>query len=189
MRTTTRTLAIPAVLLLAAGLAACGGEVPVAGGDSPTAAVQETPGAGNPSGAPTSGAPSAGTGDGGSRSVPASDLQVGDCFNFDASDEVSTVDVVSRDSPHLFEVFNNADIDGSTYTTVPDGDALNAEIRTACYDAFTSYVGIPYNDSSYQFRSFQPSASSWAQGDRTITCLITSEDGQPLTGSARNTRK
>ena len=187
MRKTTHALAIPVALLLAAGIAACGGEVPV--GTTPGApgsAAQETPGGGTATDKPS---PGNGNG-GGDIATSVMDLKVGDCFNrSDSSDQVGTVDVVSCDTPHLYEVFNNSDIDDKKYTTVPTGDALSDAVYDACHDAFKTYVGIDYESSSYGFSDFHPSADSWDSGDRTINCLITSQDDKPLTGSARNSKK
>ena len=73
--------------------------------------------------------------------------------------------------------------------SAPTGDALSDEVYDACHDAFKSYVGIDYESSSYKVTAFYPTTSTWVQGDRTINCLITSKDGQLLTGSARNTKK
>ena len=187
MRKMPHALAVPAVLLLAAGVAACGGAVPVTtstGAAAPTG--QQTSGS---NGGASSAKPSTGASDGETASVMT--LQVGDCFNYDDSaTQVSSVEMVSCDTPHMYEVYNNSDIDDSKYSTVPAGDDLNTEISLACYDAFEMYVGVAYEDSTmYDATSFQPTTGSWSRGDRTINCLITSKDGQPTTGSARNTKK
>ena len=187
MRRTTYALAVPVVLLLAAGIAACGGEVPVGTTPgAPTSAAQETPGGGTATDKPS---PGNGNGGGGT-ATSVMDLKVGDCFNrSDSSDQVGTVDVVSCDTPHLYEVYNNSDIDDKKYTTAPTGDDLDTEISDACYDPFQTYVGIDYESSSYKVTAFYPTTSTWVQGHRTINCLITSQDDKPLTGSARNSRK
>mgnify|MGYP001675738102 CR=1 FL=1 len=178
MRKTTHALAIPVALLLAAGVAACGGETPVA---TSSGSAQETSGGGAASTKPTAS---------GGETASVMDLKVGDCFNrSDSSDQVGTVDVVSCDTPHLYEVYNNSDIDDKKYTTAPTGDDLDTEISDACYDPFQTYVGIDYESSSYKVTAFYPTTSTWVQGDRTINCLITSQDDKPLTGSARNSRK
>ena len=166
----------------AVGIAACGGDVLVgATPGAPTSAAQETPG----------GSASDKPGDGGSRTTPVTDIKVGDCFNQSSeTTEVASVEVVSCDSPHVYEVYNNSDIDEKKYSTAPTGDDLNTEISLACYDAFEMYVGVAYEESAtYEVTSFYPTTGSWAQGDCTINCLITSKDGQPTTGSARDAKK
>ena len=182
MRKTTRALAVPAVLLLAVGIAACGGE------DSTTststgAAAQETSGGGTK--------PNASSGSGDAESISVMNLKVGDCFNegSDAS-EVTNVDRVSCDSPHEYEVYNNSNIDDTKYSTAPTGDDLDNEIYEACHDSFEMYVGVPVESSTYATATFNPTPGSWKQqGDRTINCLIASPDGKPMTGSARDSKK
>ncbi|MCL3778488.1 MULTISPECIES: septum formation family protein [unclassified Actinomyces] len=177
MRKITHALAVPFALLLAVGLTACGDQVPVSSSDDTavTTAAEETPAADREVESETD---------------SVMKLQVGDCFNYDDSEStVSEVDFVSCDDPHQFEVYNNSDIDDSVHSTVPVGDALDEEIYNACFDAFEMYVGIPLSDSSYDVQSLQPTVSSWAHGDRTINCLITSQDGTELVGSARGTSK
>ena len=161
--------------------AAGGGDVPVGTTpDAPTSTAQETPG----------GSASDKPGDGGSRTTPVTDIKVGDCFNkSNETTEVASVEVVSCDSPHVYEVYNSSDIDDSAYTAAPSSDELDNEVYDACHDAFETYVGISADSSSYGIASFQPTPGTWAHGDRTITCLITSKDHSPLTGSARNTNK
>lgn len=169
MRKTTPALAVPLALLLAAGLAACGNQVPVSAPTtaSSSAAAQAEPETGS-----------------------VMNLQIGDCFNYDDSGStVSKVDFVSCDAPHMYEVYNNSDIDDSVYSSVPTGDALDEEIQKACFSAFESYVGIPYPDSIYHVQSLQPTVGSWAGGDRTINCLITSADGTELVGSVRGSNQ
>ena len=144
--------------------------------------AQETSGGGAASTKPTAS---------GGETASVMDLKVGDCFNYDDSaTQVSSIEMVSCDTPHMYEVYNNSDIDDSKYSTVPAGDDLDTEISLACYDAFEMYVGVAYeNSTTYDATSFQPTTGSWSRGDRTINCLITSKDGQPTTGSARNTKK
>ena len=203
MKKTAHALAVPVVLLLAVGVAACGGDVPVGttpgATGAPTSGAQETPGSGGgtPTDTPTSdatAAPGTGGGDRESGVAAVSELQVGDCYTYvntgGTPDFVPiVVELVSCDSPHLDEVFYKTQIDDSKYTTVPTEDEILAETRSACRGAFEGYVGIDRDSSSYLGHAYHPSAESWAQGDRAITCLITSQDGQPLTGSARNSKK
>ena len=48
-------------------------------------------------------------------------------------------------------------------------------------------MGISYDQTQkYEVFTLQPSEDTWARGDRTITCMVTSKDGvTELTGSAR----
>ena len=193
MRRTTHALAVPVVLLLAAGIAACGGEVPVGTTPgAPTSGAQETPGSGGgTTDKPTTGAtdtPEAGNGE--SETVSVTSLKTGDCFNPQGdSSKVTTVERVYCDSPHAEEVFHVADIDDSRYTTAPNKDEMTEEVRYACARTFEDYVGIELGSTIYSVHAYNPTPDSWTQGDRTIICLIADEDGNPLTGSARDSKK
>ena len=114
-------------------------------------------------------------------------LQVGDCLNdFPSIDElqgglVSEGLGVPCSTPHQYEVF---------YETFFDKNDSVLDIESAagdvCLEQFEGYVGASYRLSSLDFVFFIPSEESWEQGDRELTCLLTSEDGTPLAGSARN---
>ena len=181
MRKTAHALAVPVVLLLAAGIAACGGEVPVGSTPgAPTSGAQETPGGATPTPQQTPG---------GGDTASGLTLGVGDCFNYDDTNPSSDIEMLSCDSSHMYEVYSLSDIDDKKYSTVPTDDDFATEASNVCYDPFETYVGVPYFSSSYSATYLYPTSSSWVQGDRTIYCLITSQDGKPLTGSARNTNK
>ena len=119
------------------------------------------------------------------RSIHATDLQVGDCFSFnnnDSSTQVGDVEVVDCNIPHQYEVYNNYQIPQST---LPDENTMKSEQYTACHDTFETYVGVPYDQSQYKASYLYPTSGSWAQGDRTITCTITTSDGSLITGSLK----
>lgn len=121
------------------------------------------------------------------RSIHATDLQVGDCYNKSPSAQVNDVEVVDCSIPHLFEVYNNYQIPRSTF---PDKSTMESEQRTACYDdVFETYVGVPYERSRLGVTTLIPSEESWAEGDRTITCALVAEDSSRSTGSLRGAAK
>ena len=208
MNKTARALAVPTALLLAAGLAACG-DAPVTTTGTPPPATEETPGAEATPSAQESRAPGipavratdkagAGStgmpGSGSKRSgiVHYTDIRVGDCFNDPDGDpdDVHNVELVSCDSPHIDEVYHTVILDDATYPTYPTASEWPNVLRSSCLDAFKTYVGIDRDSSTtYRTHAYNPSEQSWARGDRTISCLITSKDGNPLTGSAAGTKK
>ena len=96
------------------------------------------------------------------------------------------MEVVDCSAPHQYEAYNNHDIPGSDF---PEGEAMGREVRNGCYSSFTTYVGIPYENSTYRINSFNPTAGSWARGDRTIICTIKSGDGSRITGSLKGAAK
>ena len=195
-------LALPVALMLALGLSACGssGQIPIS---EPTKSAGETtastdptsrpterpttrrpterPTTSRPTGRPTESTPAA-TPSGG-RAVHSTELQVGDCYNKDTTgSQIGDVEVVDCNIPHQYEVYNNYEI---TLSTLPDEDTMSSEATTACSSAFQEYVGISYNQSQYKASYLYPTSGSWAQGDRTITCTITTSDGSLITGSLK----
>ena len=203
MRKTVHALALPVALLLALGLSACnGGQVPVSkstGSDETTTSARadssqeptERPTTGRPSERPTTETPTAK-----GRTVQATDLQVGDCYNEpdaasdttndDGKRQVGSVEVVDCEVPHQHEVYNNYKI---TLSTFPDSSTMQSQIHTACYSSFEDYVGKSYNESQYEASTLTPTENSWAQGDRTITCTLVTKDNSLITGSLKGAAK
>lgn len=130
------------------------------------------------------------------RTVQATDLQVGDCYNKpdatsattdnDGKRQVGSVEVVDCEVPHQHEVYNNYKI---TLPTLPDSDTMQSEIQTACYSSFEDYVGKSYEKSRYEATALIPNSDSWAQGNRTITCTLVTKDGSLITGSLKGAAK
>ena len=212
MRKTVHALALPVALLLALGLSACnGGQVPVSkstGSDETTTSARADssqeptgrPTTGRPSERPTTGRPSerptTETPTAKGRTVQATDLQVGDCYNEpdaasattndDSKRQVGSVEVVDCEVPHQHEVYNNYKI---TLSTFPDSSTMQSEIQTACYSSFEDYVGKSYDESQYEASTLTPTENSWAQGDRTITCTLVTKDNSLITGSLKGVAK
>ncbi|WP_159624446.1 septum formation family protein [Actinomyces sp. zg296] len=214
MKKTTHALIIPAAFLLTAGLAACGdapattiGTPPPTTQEAPTTQApppaqatpnaQESPRLGIPAVRATKKAGGGSTSKPGSGSgrlgvVNHTKLRVGDCFNDlgNNPNEVEDIELVSCDSPHMNEAYHTVVLKDATYPSYPTTSEWPEVLRSSCNSAFKSYVGIDRDSSTtYRPHAFYPSAQNWAQGDRTISCLITSKDGNPLTGSAAATMK
>lgn len=209
MRTTTRALVLPTALLLAVGIAACGSDgahestgtaVPqtTAASDTSSSSADSSASSGSglgsvsddassSSSASTSGSSSAAT-EADAETKSAQDLEVGDCFTdmgtetADDGATVNTVDVVDCSAPHLYEVYKNADIEADSF---PTGDAMDEKTADVCYDAYADYVGKSLDESSLTATALTPTSSSWTLGDRTVSCVITSQDGSDLTSSAK----
>ena len=201
MRTTTRALALPTALILAVGIAACGSDD--SNGSTGTAAPQTTAasdtsssdsGLGSVSDDSSSSAPSSASAaatEADAETKSAQDLEVGDCFTdmgtetADDGATVNTVDVVDCSAPHLYEVYKNADIEADSF---PTGDAMDEKTADVCYDAYADYVGKSLDESSLTATALTPTSSSWTLGDRTVSCVITSQDGSDLTSSAKGSK-
>ena len=84
--------------------------------------------------------PSRGTDD-----ITAEDLEVGDCLNdAELSGIVTEVPVVPCSEPHDSEAYAEFDLADGPY---PGRDEINAQGEAGCVEAFTAFVGIPFNES------------------------------------------
>ena len=108
-------------------------------------------------------------------------LAVGTCFDDpETFEQVQDVPVVDCDEPHDNEVIANQDLTGDTYPGVEQVDNRASEI---CYDNFSEYVGISYEESIYDIGWLNPTVESWAVGDREIICFAYNVDFSKITGS------
>jgi hypothetical protein len=88
--------------------------------------------------------------------------------------------------PHDAEVTLVTSYPAGSTAPYPGNDALNAFVDQTCEAAFTSYVGVPFDESTYTYASFYPNpGADWNGGDREVVCTVTNEDSTPLTGSLK----
>lgn len=109
-------------------------------------------------------------------------LDVGTCVNGVAEGQVITsLDPVSCATPHDNEVVGSATHpDAATY---PGQATLETFAATPCIAAFNAYVGGDFQTSSLAMLPIVPTETTWAKGDRAITCVVLSNDGTKLTNS------
>ncbi|WP_420098729.1 septum formation family protein [Corynebacterium sp.] len=100
-------------------------------------------------------------------------LAIGDCVSdMGQLDGTGDIDVVDCAEPHAGEVYAQADIAGKNL--FPGNEPLGREAGGICAgDAFTDYVGVGFPESSLDVVTMMPSKESWAQEDRTVTCVVT----------------
>lgn len=109
-------------------------------------------------------------------------LAVGDCVaDLDQLDSDTDIDLVDCAEPHAGEVYRQADIAGKNL--FPGNEPLGQEAGTICADAFTDYVGVGFPDSTLDVITMMPSKESWAQGDRTVTCVVTDPNLPEIDGT------
>jgi len=118
-------------------------------------------------------------------------LSVGDCYNGDVLGgefiEVGDVDIVSCSEPHLYEVYSDFELTGSSW---PGESTVADRAFQECLSLFQSFVGIGYDYSEWYMAALWPTEDSWKDiDDRVVTCLLTTENDQLTTGSARGTRR
>lgn len=110
-------------------------------------------------------------------------LAIGDCVaDMGQLEGTGDIDLVDCAEPHAGEVFAQADIAGKTL--FPGNEQLGEEAGGICGgDAFTTYVGVGYADSALDVVTMMPSKESWAQEDRTVTCVVTDPNMDGIDGS------
>lgn len=116
------------------------------------------------------------------------DLELGDCLN-DADiplrSDMTDAPRVSCEQPHDSELFAILGVEGSAF---PGERELVSQGQDRCARAFGDFIGIPFANSTLDFRFYYPTASSWAQGDRTIYCLAF-DPGLKVAGSLLDSKR
>ncbi len=108
----------------------------------------------------------------GSGTVSANRVKAGDCLKeVPASGLVMTVDTASCDEPHKGEII--------TLMDMPDGDfpgqAAIDEYQNKCAPELEKYAPEAAVDPDVGLFVLSPTEDSWKEGDRTVTCIATSE--------------
>ncbi len=97
-------------------------------------------------------------------------LSVGDCFNDGESQSVQDVQQVDCAAAHDYEVYEAFDIPGDDY---PGDEAVDEAATNGCGASFATFIGIPYEQSAYDFNHLTPTADSWTKGgDHEVLCLV-----------------
>jgi len=108
-------------------------------------------------------------------------LDVGTCFNDPESfAEVDDVPIVDCGEPHDNEVIANQDLTGSDF---PGQEQVDNRASQICFDSFSAYVGISYEESIYEIGWLAPSDESWDVGDREVICFAYDLNFEKITGS------
>ena len=128
---------------------------------------------------------------GGPSGVPASSLSTGDCFDTsvtEGEDEntVWSVRVLSCSVPHESEMIGRLDVGDGLGSPCPGREVIVAHAQPTCRSAYPVAVGAAFGpDMPLGLEFIFPSRASWADGDRLVVCAVTSHDGAPLVGTAR----
>jgi hypothetical protein len=123
---------------------------------------------------------------------PATSLKVGDCFNTTSNtgangDPVVGYAVVDCTGQHDGEAFSVFDYPHAS--AWPGYEQLGSIEQTRCQADFQTYVGVPWENSSFTINYAAPTETTWASGDHGITCLLEDASAGKLTGSAKNSAK
>jgi hypothetical protein len=112
--------------------------------------------------------------------VSATEVKAGDCLEkLPASGLVITVDTAPCGEPHTGEIFS--------VMTMPDGDFPGQfaieEYQNKCAPELADYSPGAAEDADVGLFVLYPSEDSWGQGDRTVTCIATTDS--PRTGALK----
>ncbi len=120
----------------------------------------------------------------GCQTAASASLKVGDCINYEPSDDGHNRVLVDCAQPHAQEVFYAFELPAGGYPGIMTiGDAQQDE----CAPKFTSYVGVDWEHSRYTINYGGPTEQTWAKGDRQVVCFLEDGSGGQLTGSAKGT--
>ncbi len=99
-------------------------------------------------------------------------IAVGDCFTGTATTS-RDVTPIPCDGPHGSEIYAVLLSPGDASAPYPGQEALLDQVAPICReDAFTDYVGVPWNESRYFTAPLVPSDVTWAEGDRVVACFL-----------------
>jgi hypothetical protein len=119
-------------------------------------------------------------------------FQVGDCLedlDFGSEDEDGESQVtegigVPCSEPHVYEVYSQL------FFEELELEEIMEIYFDECLKDFESYVGVPYEDSSFYIQGLYPTELGYNKfGDREVTCMLMTEEGTPVTGSAKGSGK
>jgi hypothetical protein len=100
------------------------------------------------------------------------ELAVGTCVR-DADTplgaDLAEIPTVSCDEPHDSELYA---IVFATEGPYPGVDTLITQGQEKCQAVFAEFVGIDFRSSVLDYHFYYPTPSSWAQGDRSIYCMV-----------------
>jgi hypothetical protein len=113
--------------------------------------------------------------------LPSGGFAAGDCYRRSGWDQVRWAPC---DEPHDGEVLLVLEHPADGATKHPGNGALSNWAAPRCDAAFASYVGRPEGaDDELTYQMWRPEGQAWAEGDRTIVCVVVNETGAILPGS------
>jgi putative regulator of septum formation len=116
-------------------------------------------------------------------------LKVGDCVNYEPSDDGESTIIVNCAQPHAEEVFSVYLDYRPDATGFPGYEAIGAAAQQVCQADFEDYVGTSWDKSSYSIGFSGPTEADWNSRDHSIYCTLEDSNGGTLTGSARGTAR
>ena len=118
----------------------------------------------------------------------ATDLRVGDCFDFKdvSAEEITDVTAKPCTAEHEYELIYTDSMPSGDY---PSDDTFNAFVEANCLPAFDAYVGLAYADSALDVSWLVPLPDAWNGGDKSVQCSVYDPENKLLIGSLKSSRR
>lgn len=118
----------------------------------------------------------------------ATDLRVGDCFDFKdvSAEEITDVTAKPCTAEHEYELIYTDSMPSGDY---PSDDTFNAFVEASCLPAFEAYVGLAYEDSALDISWLVPLPDAWGGGDKSVQCSVYDPGNKLLIGSLKSSRR
>ena len=106
-----------------------------------------------------------------SGNLTAKDLRAGDCFDLKdpEAEEVDEVTALPCTDEHEYEMFFVGNLADGAF---PAEDTVTTFLTANCLPAFTTFVGMAYEDSELDIFWLSPTEESWRLGDHSIQCAV-----------------
>jgi hypothetical protein len=120
--------------------------------------------------------------------APPAALAVGDCFDTDQFAPGLSIDPhglhpVACTDPHQHEVYAVEQNSDPAETPFPGDAAMTEYADDVCLADFEAAIGVGYRESTLDFATVKPDATSWRTGDRSVICAVHDVDFAELVGS------
>ncbi len=118
----------------------------------------------------------------------ATDLRVGDCFDFKdvSAEEITDVTAKPCTAEHEYELIYTDSMPSGNY---PADATFNAFVEANCLPAFDAYVGLAYADSALDVSWLVPLQDAWDGGDQSVQCSVYDPENKLLIGSLKGSRR
>lgn len=113
-------------------------------------------------------------------------LPVGACLDDIPSGFISPSNLVDCAQPHTYEVFGGFFLADGAF---PGDDAIESSAYEGCDAVYPDYVGVPWEQSTLAYTYVSPTAETWAEGDREISCMLYDPEVDQTTGSLRGSAR
>ena len=106
-------------------------------------------------------------------------LAVGDCFNDEAGEVITSVKVLKCTEPHDNELYYEYSLPNDFFGSESySQDKIYTDAEEKCFPEFESFIGSSFDDTALNFSYLFPTEESWGEHDRSIQCMVYSETGQ-----------